>query len=267
VRGIAIGSYHCAALTAEGALYTWSSWEGGPVPFRLGYEVDDDDLFTAMTPRRVEGALDGVRVRSVAAGSDYTVVATQEGELFTFGNKRWGCLGDPELEDAVLPHRIQVLSPARGQAVKEVAAGRMGALALTTQGEVYSWEDDQCPHLVDALHGTRVTHIAAGEWPFAAVSEAGELFTWGDDEGSGCLGYPVSGSCWDRTPTRVEALAETKIACVSAGDGQTLAVALDGTVRAFGYTNRGALGIPQQIHSDAEQRSVPRQVAALRLLQ
>jgi hypothetical protein len=36
VREIAAGAWHSAALTTEGALYTWSSWVGGPVPNGLG---------------------------------------------------------------------------------------------------------------------------------------------------------------------------------------------------------------------------------------
>lgn len=50
VRGIAAGAYHCAALTADGALYTWAYWDAGPLPLGLGYEIDADH-FSALTPR------------------------------------------------------------------------------------------------------------------------------------------------------------------------------------------------------------------------
>jgi hypothetical protein len=73
VSKIATGDQHCAALTDDGALYTWSGWEKGPAPKGLGYEIEEDH-FAAMTPRRVQVALDGVRLRCVASGSDHTLV-------------------------------------------------------------------------------------------------------------------------------------------------------------------------------------------------
>jgi alpha-tubulin suppressor-like RCC1 family protein len=89
VSKIAAGAWHCAALTDDGALYTWSGWEIGLTPNGLGYEIDGAH-FTAMTPRRVQGAVNWVRLRCVAAGSDHTLVASQEGELFSFGGGSCG---------------------------------------------------------------------------------------------------------------------------------------------------------------------------------
>jgi alpha-tubulin suppressor-like RCC1 family protein len=280
VRAIAAGAWHSAALTAEGALYTWSSWEGGLIPDGLGYEVDEDD-FTVLTPRRVQGALDGVRLRCVAAGKNYTLVATQAGELFYFGNGDDGCLGHGDEESVTLPERVQALSPARGEVVTEVSAGELYAMALTTEGEVFVWGGrpaDWIPRKPTALQGTRVAQISAGNIHTAAVSEAGELFTWGRDHASGCLGDGDLRSRLCPELTRVEALAGTKIASVSAGDQLTLAVAQDGSVYAFGVTTGGRLGIPQDDPEDDAQEGtpgmgehgelcVPTKVAGLRLLQ
>lgn len=120
MRGIAARASHCGALTAEGTLYTWCSWEGGPIPYGLGYETDEDS-FSAMSPRRVQGALDGVCLSCVAAGSGYTLVVSQERENFSFGDEAWGCLYHGDQESGVLPKRVQALSPARGQVIKDVA--------------------------------------------------------------------------------------------------------------------------------------------------
>jgi alpha-tubulin suppressor-like RCC1 family protein len=141
-----------------------------------------------MTPRRVQGAVDRVRLRCVAAGCNYTLVASQEGELFSFGNGKDGCLGHGNQDSFVLPERVQALSPARGQAVKEVAARDGCGMALTTRGGVFTWggkaPSDWLPREVNAPHGVRMTHISVGYHHCAAVSEAGELFTWGGDDDS-----------------------------------------------------------------------------------
>jgi alpha-tubulin suppressor-like RCC1 family protein len=111
---IAAGRWHCAALTDDSALYTWSGWENGPAPNGLGYEIDEDH-FAAMTPRRVQGALDGVRLRCLAAGSSHTLVASEDGELLSFGGGESGCLGHGNQGSVVLPKFVQALSPARGR--------------------------------------------------------------------------------------------------------------------------------------------------------
>jgi alpha-tubulin suppressor-like RCC1 family protein len=286
VRGISVGGYHCAALTVDGALFTWSCWVGGCVPFGLGDEVDRSQ-FNAMSPRRVQGALDGVRVRSVAAGFEYTLVATQEGELFSFGEGWCGCLGHGDShgadyigdrEDVHLPQRVEALSPARGQAVREVAAGQSCGMALTTQGEVFILDNFECGRAEGALYGARVAHISAGTSHLAAVNDAGELFTWGSDYRSGCLGHGGSGWLQVAEPRRVKALVGTEIAGVSAEDSQTFAVARDGTVYAFGFLGGGreVLAPLESFHEHVNgtasvgydgRVSLPRHVAAgLRLL-
>jgi hypothetical protein len=150
VSMISSGAWHSAALTADGALHTWSSWEYGIAPYGLGYEIDEDCTdedeslhFAHMSPKRVQGALDGVRLRCVAAGYNYTLVASEEGELFSFGKGDQGLLGHGNDEYLHLPERVQALSLARGQVVKEVAAGTKCAMALTTEGEVFIWGGEE----------------------------------------------------------------------------------------------------------------------------
>lgn len=188
-----------------------------------------------------------MRVISVAAGSGYTLVASQAGELFSFGSAEWGALRHGNDDWLVLPTRVTALSPARGEVVKDVAAGIFHAMALTTQGQVFTWEDDEPPRAVEALHGIRVAQISAGNMHKAALSDAGELFTWGNDDGSSCLGHGDSGLHRGEVreePARVEALAGIKVTSMSAGNYMTLAVAQDGAVYAFGRTEGGRLGMP-----------------------
>lgn len=112
------------------------------------------------------------------------------------------------------------------------------------------------------------------------MTEAGELFTWGDDCRSGCLGRGGSGPRQADEPTRVEALAGTKITSVSAGGRQTLAVAQNSSVHTFGCMEGGRVGawdLPPDVPSDAQdagttglgnggQLTLPRRIPGLRLL-
>ena len=71
------GDRHTAAVTDEGALYTWGNGEGG----RLGHGDEDPKL----VPVRVAGALGGKCVVAASAGDSHTADVTEEGELYTWG--------------------------------------------------------------------------------------------------------------------------------------------------------------------------------------
>jgi hypothetical protein len=90
VRRVSSRSSHGPALTNDGKLYTW--WEhedalsddlgcaagaGYPVPKRGSWKA------LLCRPKCVEGALAGMRIVSVAAADEFTIVATDTGATFT----------------------------------------------------------------------------------------------------------------------------------------------------------------------------------------
>lgn len=88
MRQTAAGNGHSVALTDEGQLYTWwdstlalQEWvEAGAAG--AGYPLPElgDDRRALYRPRCVE-AIAGMRIISVAAGLNFTIVATDEGAL------------------------------------------------------------------------------------------------------------------------------------------------------------------------------------------
>jgi alpha-tubulin suppressor-like RCC1 family protein len=83
-RQVAAGEYHCAALTEDGALFTWEvcrhvGSEGSSPELGYGSYLHDDGA-----PYRVF-ELDGIRIASVALGSLFTVAVTEAGAVYSFG--------------------------------------------------------------------------------------------------------------------------------------------------------------------------------------
>jgi hypothetical protein len=87
VRQVSVGMFHSAALTGEGKLYTWlhdkRAWQDVRVAAGAGYPVSgrgflENDL---CRPKCVE-ALAGMRIVSVAAGYQFTIVVTDNGMTF-----------------------------------------------------------------------------------------------------------------------------------------------------------------------------------------
>lgn len=85
IKQITCGSYHTAAITDSGELYTW----GGGMYGKLGHGSETGQA----TPRRVE-ALAGRRVDLVACGSRHTVIVVDEGDVYSWGDKENGVAGE-----------------------------------------------------------------------------------------------------------------------------------------------------------------------------
>jgi alpha-tubulin suppressor-like RCC1 family protein len=105
---IAAGKLHCAAVTEDGALFTWDTREDAdePIP-ELGYGMFVPDC---RAPYRVF-ALEGVRITSVTVGWEFTMAVTEAGAVYSFevGDGRLGHGEGNENEGVFLPKRIEAL--------------------------------------------------------------------------------------------------------------------------------------------------------------
>ena len=148
--------------------------------------------------------------------------------------------------------------------IVSVATGYDHSLALSAQGEVYSWgsgclngagigalgHGDEgaraVPTRIESL--SRIERIAAGCGKSAAVDEVGRLFTWG--QGAVCvseehgdmvyptgLGYELDEGYDQLTPKRVEALSQERVVGVACSFDFALAVTDAGAVFFFGFVN------------------------------
>jgi alpha-tubulin suppressor-like RCC1 family protein len=147
VRQVAICYETCAAVTEEGLLYTWvttafrESYGVADVEQRrpiLGLGLDGTTLDTLWPPQCVT-ALSMERVSSVAVGRRFTLVTTEAGAVYFFGDgKLVTNLGHGDREIHVLPKRVEALDAFY---VAAVAAGPWQFLALIACGRVCWWGD------------------------------------------------------------------------------------------------------------------------------
>ena len=246
-----------------------------------------------------------MRQAPLAVGSAHSMFLDNIGGLLTCGRDRidYRSLGHAVDPDADPNVRREIGPPTpvpsmQDRRIVSVATSLYHSLALSEEGEVYSWGSD---HLGALGHGgegaravpsrieslSRIEHIAAGSnCKSAAVDEAGRLFTWGranvtflgeeedsdgeqeEFEGSNGLGYELDAEDlsyeldaemeYQATPKRVDALSQERVVGVALGDGFTLAVTDAGAVFSFGFSRDGGLG-----HGSLESEVLPRRVEAL----
>ncbi|KAG7229828.1 hypothetical protein INR49_012477 [Caranx melampygus] len=153
--------------------------------------------------------------------------------------------------------------------VRQVACGSQHSVALTRDGQVYTWGQGSrgqlglgktktgknSPQHLQCLSVTPLVKIAAGGEQSFAVSVSGGVFGWGRNN-CGQLGL---GDTRDRdTPTPVHYLNMKKTTHISCGSEHTAVLTKDGAVFTFGSGQYGQLG-----HNSLRDELRPRLVAEL----
>ncbi|XP_073327616.1 probable E3 ubiquitin-protein ligase HERC4 [Pagrus major] len=153
--------------------------------------------------------------------------------------------------------------------VLQVACGSQHSVALTKDGQVYTWGQDSrgqlglgksqtstdSPQHLRSLSAIPLVQIAAGGEQSFALSVSGGVFGWGRND-CGQLGL---GDRTDRhTPTAVHCLNMKKTVHISCGKDHTVTLTKDGAVFTFGSGQHGQLG-----HNSFSDELRPRLVAEL----
>ncbi|XP_012287916.1 E3 ubiquitin-protein ligase HERC2 [Orussus abietinus] len=228
----------------SGAIYGWGHNHRGQLGGLEGAKVK--------LPSPCE-SLSALRPVQLAGGEQTLFAVTADGKVYATGYGSAGRLGIGSTDSVMVPTLLESIQHVF---IKKVAvnAGGKHALALSSEGHVYSWGegDDgklghgvrlsfERPKLIEDLLGTEIVDIACGGHHSAAISSAGWLYTWGKGR-YGRLGHGDSDD--QLRPKVVAALQGYKVidvACGS-GDAQTLCVTDDDNVWSWGDGDYGKLG-------------------------
>ncbi|XP_008778209.1 uncharacterized protein LOC103698035 [Phoenix dactylifera] len=188
IKIIAASKFHSVAVGSNGELYTWGFGRGG----RLGHP--DFDIHSGqaavITPRQVTLGLGSRQVKSIAAAKHHTVIATESGEVFTWGSNREGQLGYTSVDTQPTPRRVSSLKVK----IIAVAAANKHTAAVAESGEVYTWgcnkegqlgygtsnsASNYTPRMVEYLKGKVFRGVSAAKSHTIVLGADGEVFTWG----------------------------------------------------------------------------------------
>jgi len=279
VVSVALGAQHSAAVTDDGALWTWgwggSFWSGAG---GLGQGTRDSREEPTLVPTFQET---GEVIRQVACGSQHTIVLTTEGRLYATGKGDFGRLGRGDTQDELDFEEIEyfsqandsVLNPVGEPKIVKVDAGNNFTAALSSDGELWVWgrndhgqlglgeegmgdmySAERYPRLVRALplEGQQVVDFACGEFHLVALTSAGALYEWGNR--TWLEPHPVS------LPARYkDGLKDIKM--VAAGDKVSFAVTHSGQLYSWGAKSSGCLAQgPNCANNIVEPTLVPAEV-------
>ncbi|KAL1430111.1 hypothetical protein MTO96_015585 [Rhipicephalus appendiculatus] len=192
------------------------------------------------------------------------LMVTQDDDVFALGSNSSGCLGLGDTHGSLEPRKVDALwghngycqlgnncntqglvpssiSAGLSHRVAQVACGSHHSLALTTNGDVYAWGQNNCgqvgsgsttnqptPRKVSSgIGGRRCIGVACGQTSSMAVMENGEVFGWGYN-GNGQLG--LGNNVNQTSPCRVTNLQGVVIHKVVCGYAHTMALSDEGVL-------------------------------------
>ncbi len=219
-------AWHSMGLNADGTVYTWGNNDTG----QLGDgTTTTSSPYGKLTPVRVlKGEYSGTtylgdnpsnRIIAVAGGRQFSLALAEDGTVFAWGLNNRGQLGNNSTTDSSTPLKVlkgayngtSTLGDDAGNKIIAIAADRFSSRALAADGTVFSWGYNYYGELGDGSTTQRLTPIQVVKGAYTGTSYLG------DDSGN-------------------------KITTIAAGSQQSLAVAADGTVYAWGYGSNGNIG-------------------------
>ncbi|XP_028827463.1 probable E3 ubiquitin-protein ligase HERC1 isoform X1 [Denticeps clupeoides] len=238
-------------------VYVWGS--------NSSHQLAEGTLEKILQPKLAQGFSDA---QMIEAGQYCTFSVSADGSVKACGKGSYGRLGLGDSNNQSMPKKL-VLDPPRCMRKVSSSKGSDGhTLAVTVEGEVFSWGDgdygklghgnsatQKYPKIIQGpLLGKVVVCVSAGYRHSAAVTNDGELYTWGEGD-FGRLGHSDSHS--RNVPTLVKDISGVgQAAC---GSSHTIVVAQDGRiVWSFGGGDNGKLG-----HGDTNRVYRPKVVEAL----
>jgi hypothetical protein len=149
-------------------------------------------------------------VTQVASGHRFFAIATEKGNLLTWGDPSGGRLGYAAVQGD--PHRVmrpRLVPALASHHILQVACGAFHTLVTDVNGHVYAWGQNakgqlgflthlldtttvNTPMIVTDLKGVYVSSVACGEYHSLGLSSEGLVFSWGCNKFNK-LGRPTEG--------------------------------------------------------------------------
>ncbi len=276
----------CNSNIGEGIVFTW----GANCDGRLGYkiiqdintelsskntkgngEINDSDVFNNKTNNNYIMNLNQLqiipkminfesllKIEKIACGYTHSLALTTSGRVFSWGNGKYGCLGNSDKEVNDIPSIINLDYFCKEFIdINSIGAGMYYSIASDKKGNLYSWGcgingrlghgDEHSvnkPKLVEYFLKKKITikSFDCGDTHTAIIDNSDSIFTWG----SGTYGKLGHGNYEDyNIPIKIEVLKNSKIDFVSCGSNDTIALTSDLKVFCCGKNSCGLLGTNQ----------------------
>ncbi|XP_069546096.1 probable E3 ubiquitin-protein ligase HERC4 isoform X5 [Brachyistius frenatus] len=243
IVALSCGESHTHALNDKGQVFSWGLGSDG----QLGLNNFEECV---RVPRNIK-SLSDVQIAQVACGYWHSHALSRGGQVFSWGQNRYGQLGLGKSGQSI--STPQIIQSLQGIPFAQISAGGAHSFALTLSGAVFGWgrnkfgqlglndsNDRGFPALLKSLRSQRVIYISCGEDHTAALTKLRGVFTFGAG-GYGQLGHNSTNH--EINPRKVFELMGNVVTQIACGRQHTLAFTpASGKMDSFGLGGNGQLG-------------------------
>lgn len=128
---------------------------------------------------------------------------------------------------------LDIPSELQGKEIKNISSGITFSVALTSDGEIYTWgKDSEGATEVPSNLGKNIVKVVAGDTHVIALTNTGQIIGWGEDDfGQTELSYEA----------KVTMASDEKIIDITAGDKYSVALTDKGKLYVFGATGGNSM--------------------------
>ncbi|XP_027342224.1 probable E3 ubiquitin-protein ligase HERC3 isoform X2 [Abrus precatorius] len=245
-KQVAAGLNFTVFLTRQGHVYTSGTNTHG----QLGHGDTQD----RPTPKIIEALGNVGSVVQIAAGPSYILSVTENGAVYSFGSGANFCLGHGEQHNELQPRAIQKFR-RKGVHIVRVSAGDEHAVALDSNGFVYTWGKGYCgalghgdeiekttPEILTSLKNHLAVQVCARKRKTFVLVDSGSVYGFGS-MGFGSLGF-LDRRISDKVlkPRILDTLRAHRVSQISTGLYHTVVITSRGKIFGFGDNERAQLG-------------------------
>ena len=252
--------WYALALASDGTVYSWGFNSWGQLG--NGTSGTANNASAPVAVKTVGTPMNGKTITQVAAGATHSLALATDGTMYAWGKNEYGQLGNDSTTNSSVPVAVKTAgTPMAGKTIIQIHAGYEHSLALASDGTVYAWgrnnsgqlgkndaTDAHIPAAVQTLGtpmaGKVIVQLAAGNSQSMALASDGTVYTWGWNQ-YGQLGNnsTINSSLPVAVKTTGTPLAGKMITQIaSGGSPNSLVLANDGTMYAWGWGQYGQLG-------------------------
>ncbi|ETL92602.1 hypothetical protein, variant 1 [Phytophthora nicotianae] len=167
---VSCGDAHCVGLTRAGTLVTWGRGNSG--------QQGRGDVSDALTPTAVFKEYVHKQWRDVAAGENWSMGLSVDGQVWTWGACGGAVLGhglygsqkNALLAETILQRHQRLLSQRKKSSMASSSCPRLPQLKWMTPQRIPCF----------ATPDMRICWVSAGAQHAAAISDTGDLYMWGE---------------------------------------------------------------------------------------
>ncbi|XP_073886382.1 X-linked retinitis pigmentosa GTPase regulator isoform X29 [Macaca fascicularis] len=237
---LSCGDEHTAVVTGNNKLYVFGSNNWGQLGLGSKSTISKPTCVKALKPEKVKLA---------ACGRNHTLVSTEDGRLFMWGDNSEGQIGLKNVTNVCVPHQVTI-----GKPVSWISCGYYHSAFVTTDGELYMFGEPEngklgLPNQLLSNHRTpqlvseipeKVIQVACGGEHTVVLTE-NAVYTFG----LGQFGQLGLGTFLFETsePKVIENIRDHTISYISCGENHTALITDIGLMYTFGDGRHGKLGL------------------------